>query len=216
MPATGALTTDTAADLGRVMGQLHVAAESFPDVIARDRPAWWEAEYFRLDVLADVATPDVTADLRRYIDEVRGHATREVLVHGDLGPGNVIIGSELHVIDFDDACRAEPEYDMAVTLVRLFADGGLSVSDIGRLVPSLVAGYRSACPHLLDPMQVERYARVLLLQAAVAACRRPGCPGLTAAEALARAWSAISGPREMPRVLALAVERVTLDLSGTR
>lgn len=207
------LSSQVTYELGRVMGQMHTAAERVPSSTASARPAWWETQCFRLDYLSGVALPEVLADIQQYIEEVRQLSSGELLVHGDLGPRNVIIGSELHVIDFDDSCRAEPEFDLAVLLVRLFTNGNAVATDVDRTVPLLISGYRSVRSQRLNIGQLDHYARLILLQGAIAACRRPGCPGLTAPQALAQAWTAIGGVRRMPEMLQRAVERAAKELA---
>jgi Ser/Thr protein kinase RdoA (MazF antagonist) len=196
----------TAFELGRVMGLMHRVAGDLPADVAEARPVWTEAASLRLDVLEAVARRGMLAEIRAYVRHV-GEQAGELLVHGDLALGNVILTSPMTVIDFDDACRAEPEFDFAVVLIRLFTMGDATGEDVERLVPQLVAGYRSGFSRPLDPDRLDHYARILLLQSAVAASLHPGCPGLTAPDAMARAWAAIGGRRTLPELLGLAVAR---------
>ncbi len=134
----------TAARLGRAMrGFFHPAA---------GYPIQWDIQRAgrlrdRLHLVHGDARALVTTVLDRFdsLVEPRLGALRAQVVHGDLGPGNVLIGTDSHVsgiTDFGDATHTALVCDLAVVLAELLSGR----EDPLDLADPLIAGYTSLSP----------------------------------------------------------------------
>lgn len=100
------------AQLRQATVKLNTGCVRFNDIdVVKDksRDEWWDGfcENFR-------------TERREYINS--HDFGRLVFVHGDLNPDNVIVGPDgrLRIIDFADALRAPPEYELAALVFELF------------------------------------------------------------------------------------------------
>ena len=124
------------AELGRRLADLQLALF---ELVA---PVSLPSQHDRLATKIRLAAAKVDAGLARALDLIPERVGRLRLCHGDLHPGNVILGREGPVIiDWYDASRGDPTADVARTLVTLLGDGSAG--------PRHLPGSNSA---LLDPL----------------------------------------------------------------
>ncbi len=120
---------DTARDLGRFLGPLHaIAPADAPHNPVRGTPV--AATAARLEQrLAHPGVPDPT-HLRRLWEvglSVPPHTGRGRWLHGDVHPGNLVVGDVdarlAAVIDFGDLTAGDPASDLAVAWLAFDAEG---------------------------------------------------------------------------------------------
>jgi homoserine kinase type II len=107
------------AALGAMLGQMHVAAQSFGDVMPNPRGAVWRAKTAQL-----VAPFLSAADATLLHEEVAFHAQHPLtglphgIIHADLFRDNVLLEDERvgGLIDFYFACNDSLLYDVAITV----------------------------------------------------------------------------------------------------
>jgi homoserine kinase type II len=106
------------AQVGRVLGELHLAGQSYAGRCENSRGAAWRRH------TAQVLLPEVDAGTRRFIeDELAAQAALDLsalpqgVIHADLFKDNVLFVEERlsGVIDFYYACNDALLYDLAVT-----------------------------------------------------------------------------------------------------
>lgn len=116
----GLVNIPTAAQVGRLLGQLHQASAQRPDLAARfDTSDNFHA--LRLDPYL-VATahryPDLAARLHALVYRTAHHPV--ALVHGDVSPKNILVGPQGPVLlDAECAWYGDPAFDVAFCLNHL-------------------------------------------------------------------------------------------------
>lgn len=145
----GIVVRQTAQAVGEVLGRIHAGTAHCEDVSAR----FDTGELFhsiRLDpylVASAHANPDLAARLMAIVE--RTASTRQVLVHGDFSPKNLLIGPDGPVIvDAECAWFGDPAFDLAFVLNHLLLKGAWHPKlrgDYLVLCDALIDGYR---PHV--------------------------------------------------------------------
>lgn len=129
--------------IGRAVARLH--KESSDDLVPGDHPVadprcfpWWDFDGL-LGELAESIDTAALAAIQRVLDRHAGWADwsgeRLVLCHGDIHPGNVVVGVDGPVLlDWDLLCLAPREWDLAAMSVWARNWGGDSAwfEDFGR------------------------------------------------------------------------------------
>lgn len=149
---TSADTTELAEPLGELLGRLHRYA---PPAVGAVDP-WYEStpDAASWDALTSTALADGTdwaptlVARRGLIDELTGLVTatptdRLLTCHRDLHPDNALVSpsGELIALDWDDIGPADPDRELAITVVRWHVWSG--VADLDAIRRSLLA-YRAA------------------------------------------------------------------------
>jgi len=160
-------TPAQAHNVGRVLAQMHGAAQEFGHARANDLGIAASARVLAECGAAALATID--SDLPAMIDRARTVAALwpqglpQAVIHSDLFPDNVLMrGTQVSaLIDFYFACTDAMAYDLAVTHAAWCFDatGNAFSAEVGR---ALIAGYESVRP--LTP--AERAALPVLAEAA--------------------------------------------------
>lgn len=138
--------------VGRVLAQLHRAADGFaltrPNALAL---AGWQAIAARLALLAHPMLHESAALIAQELQAQQRHAVAMAalprgIIHGDLFPDNVFFHDDslTGVIDFYFACADALAYDVAVTLVAWAMDDA-GVLDVSRM-RAVLTGYTSLRP----------------------------------------------------------------------
>lgn len=115
-------TIEQCASLGRALGQLHVAGESFPLRRKNDLSvAGWAPVFDAIADRADSIIPGLAGEIGKEIAELTQswpEGLPEGVIHADLFPDNVFfLGSEVSgLIDFYFACNDMLAYDIAICL----------------------------------------------------------------------------------------------------
>lgn len=165
--SVGEPTPAQARNVGKVLAQMHAAAEDFPrhrrNDLGPDTSALVLAECGQ-EALAtiDPALPAAIGEAERVARDWPTDLPRSI-IHSDLFPDNVLMLGETvgGLIDFYFACNDAMAYDLAVThSAWSFANGGRTYRpEIGQ---ALIAGYQS----VRKLLEVERRALPLLAQGA--------------------------------------------------
>lgn len=156
-------TSHHCAQVGAVLARMHIAGQSFPDVMENPRgPHWWT-------VTAEKVAPLLSTDERsqlqeelayqagfRHLDLPRG------VIHADLFRDNVLFdGDELGgLIDFYYACNDVLAYDLAITLNDWCSNDDGSLDEVR--ARTMIAAYQEIRPLT----QAEQDAWPALLRAA--------------------------------------------------
>lgn len=145
--AQGTATPATAAQVGSILGRIHVATADRPAIAARF-PTDTLFHAIRLDPYL-VTTAGVHADLAPQLLALvtTTAATRRVLVHGDFSPKNIVIGVDGPVIlDAECAWYGDPAFDLAFVLNHLLLKGVWRPegrAGFAAMARDLVAAYRA-------------------------------------------------------------------------
>ncbi len=131
------------AELGRLMGRIHRLSRSFVPRGPR-RYRWDEDRSVRdptmIRYLPDRATRNEHRLLLRWLGGRPETPDTFGLVHGDLTPGNVVVGDRgYRVFDFDECCYHWFGYDFAAALISV---SSLSDGTRSRILDALLAGYQ--------------------------------------------------------------------------
>lgn len=116
----GEVDIDFAASVGDVLGRIHAASAHRDDIAARFET---DTNFFaiRLEpylVAAAAAHPDCAGALASLVDTTA--AQRHVLVHGDVSPKNILVGSRAPLfLDAECAWYGDPAFDTAFCLNHL-------------------------------------------------------------------------------------------------
>ena len=138
--ADGAIDLHVARAVGEVLGRIHAATADRPDIAARfATDGIFHA--IRLEpylVASGRANPDLAPRLAALVETTR--TTRRVLVHGDFGPKNLLIGPHGPVIlDAECAWFGDPAFDLAFVLNHLLLKGAWRSQWRARYVEAFVA-----------------------------------------------------------------------------
>jgi Ser/Thr protein kinase RdoA (MazF antagonist) len=171
------LTTQTAREIGVLLGQMHVAARRFQPPLSWSRPSlevahllshcfgvgtegWSAATSYQKDLLQETLSQTEAAET-----EVGRSRHTCGIIHGDLHSGNIVClpSGELAPIDFDDMGQGFFVYDIAVAGARMMRLGHYE-----SLRDALLEGYASTAPnegiglHLLPVWTATRTASIAL------------------------------------------------------
>ncbi|WP_245262562.1 phosphotransferase family protein [Ensifer sp. BR816] len=140
---SGRVARETAAAVGRTTARIHAASTEDPDLPGQfDSGDNFHALRLEPYLLAAArAHPDVAPQLRALVE--RTATTRLALVHGDVSPKNLLVGTEGPVfLDAECAWFGDPAFDLAFCLNHLL---------LKRLaVPEKSAGLRAAFDALAE------------------------------------------------------------------
>ena len=145
----GAIDVDAAAAIGDVLGRIHAATATSPDVAKQfANAAIFDA--IRLEPYLG-ATGRAHADLRDRFTAL-ADATRancHVLIHGDFSPKNILLGPKGPVIlDAECATFGDPAFDVAFVANHLLLKGAWRPQWRARYIDALIALQRAYLAHV--------------------------------------------------------------------
>ncbi len=156
----GTLRPDAA---GRLLAEVQQELRAVPAPVQLPR------QVDRLVAKVRVASTLVAEDLRTTL-ELAATATGGTLCHGDLHPGNVVLGPDGPVVlDWFDAARGDPEIDVARSWLTVANEGGPRHRHLPRATPDLLAELSAAHARAtgMDPDDTTgRFAAWVAVQAA--------------------------------------------------
>lgn len=116
---SGEVNSAVAADVGKVLGQIHSASANEPDLAAKFANQHL-FEDLRIEPYFErtaAALPALSGPLSAVIALLR--APGKALVHGDFSPKNILVGSRVVVLDAECATWSDPAFDAAFALSHL-------------------------------------------------------------------------------------------------
>ncbi|HEY2817190.1 MAG TPA: aminoglycoside phosphotransferase family protein [Casimicrobiaceae bacterium] len=146
----GAIGVDVAAAVGDVLGHIHAATATAPDVAKRfANEAIFDA--IRLEPYLGATGRAHTDLLDRFAalaDATR--ANRHVLIHGDFSPKNILLGPKGPVIlDAECATFGDPAFDLAFVENHLLLKGAWQPQWRARYIDALIALQNAYLAHVI-------------------------------------------------------------------
>lgn len=157
-----------AAQAGRALGELHLAAAGFPGELGLQYPVRDQVSECLAILERDQALPArVLATLRHRHAAMLAEldaagAGPPIVLHGDAHPGNLLLtGSGWLWLDLEETCRGPRELDLAIMADYLKRNGAAAA------VPAALAGYAEVTGESPDPGALASFERARQLEDAV-------------------------------------------------
>lgn len=184
---------------GALLARCHEASPASTDEIARQRFRWIDSGHFDVDRHLDSwddATRSMIRDLLAALDAAS--SPNDILAHGDLTWDNILWPRNLPVaIDFDDACIAPVEFDIAACLTDLLVDQRSRLTRPPEdAIDRFMLGYTSADGEAPKPGKIDGFLWATLVERCITT-HRTATPDPAAHQRLAAALQTGRLPPEL-------------------